>query len=392
MKEKTYLKTIGACFAAYICQAVAVNFAPLLFLTFNKTYGIPLEQITVLVVVNFVSQLLTDMAASKYVNKIGYRPCLVACHLFCCIGFAAMTVLPDVMNPFAALALSTVIYSVGAGLIEVLLNPVMDACPVKNKARMLSVMHSFYCWGVVGAVIVSTAFFAVFGIENWKIITCIWAVVPLINAVAFMFVPLYPISEETEDKVNYKELFSQRVFGIIMVVMLCAGAAELTVSQWASTFVEKGLNIPKTYGDLIGVCGFSVCMGISRTLYAKYSEKLSLYAVLAVSAVMCIISYLMIGLAPHPVAGLLGCMLCGLSVGMFWPGVIIIASRRVKAGGTTMYALCALGGDIGCSAGPALAGFMAGAFSDNIRLGILCSVIFPVVLLAGVAGLCVNKD
>lgn len=391
MKEKSYLKTVAACFTAYICQAVAVNFVPLLFVTFNKTYGIPLEEITVLVILNFVSQLITDMVASKYVSKIGYRPCLIACHVFCCTGFLAMAVLPDLINPFMGLLIATVIYSVGAGLIEVLLNPVIESCPIKNKARILSVMHSFYCWGVVGAVLISTAFFAIFGLENWKILTCIWALIPFCNAILFAFVPLYPIAEETEDGANYKKLFSQPVFIIIMIVMLCAGAAELTVGQWASTFVEQGLNIPKSYGDLVGVCGFAVCMGISRMIYAKYSEHVSIYRVLIYSALLCVVSYLLIGIAASPILALAGCLLCGLSVGMFWPGVILIASRKVKAGGTTMYALCALGGDVGCTAGPALAGFMTGVLGDSLRLGILCSIIFPIILLGGVIMLSKNK-
>lgn len=391
MKEKSYLKTVTACFTAYICQAVAVNFVPLLFVTFNKTYGIPLEKITVLVILNFVSQLVTDMVASKYVGKIGYRPCLIACHAFCCTGFAAMAVLPDLINPFTGLLIATVIYSVGAGLIEVLLNPVIESCPIKNKARILSVMHSFYCWGVVGAVLISTAFFAVFGIENWKILTCIWALMPFCNAILFAFVPLYPIAEETDDSANYKKLFSQPVFIIIMIVMLCAGAAELTVGQWASAFVEQGLNVPKSYGDLVGVCGFAVCMGISRTLYAKYSEHVSIYRVLIYSALLCVVSYILIGFAASSILALAGCLLCGLSVGMFWPGVILVASRKVKAGGTTMYALCALGGDVGCTAGPALAGFMTGVWGDSLRLGILCSIIFPIILLCGVIMLSKNK-
>ncbi len=372
-----------ACFLGFISQAIIVNFAPLLFITFQKTYSIPLEQITLLVMVNFITQLITDLVASKYVSKIGYRASLVAAHIFCGGGLLSMAFLPEIINPLLGLILSVCVYAVGGGLVEVLCNPVLEACPIENKSGIMSFMHSFYCWGVVAVVLLSTAFFVAFGIENWRVLSCFWAIIPFINVVLFAKVPIYPIAEEAGDKANYKVLFSQKVFWVIMLIMLCSGAAELTVSQWASTFVEKGFNLSKTSGDLIGVCGFSVFMGIARLLYAKFSEKISLIAAIAGSSVLCIISYCMIGLSDSALSGLLGCALCGFSVGIFWPGTISMASKKVTSGGTTMFALCALGGDLGCSAGPALAGFMTGAFGGNLRLGILMSVIFPVLLLMG---------
>lgn len=383
MKDTAYKKTVLACFIGFISQAITVNFAPLLFLTFHNTYNIPLEKITFLVIVNFVTQLVTDLLASKYAKKVGYRTCLVLCHSLCGTGLIAMAFLPEIMNPFAALITATCVYAVGSGLLEVLLNPVIEACPTKNKEGIMSIMHSFYCWGVVGVVLISTAFFTGVGIDKWKILTCLWAIIPLGNALFFSQVPIYPIAEETQDRANYRELFSQKVFWIIMVIMVCAGAAELTVGQWASTFVEEGLNLPKSQGDLIGVCGFSVCMGIARTLYGKYSERISLWGAICASAFLCVISYLLIGLAPHPALGLLGCALCGLSVGIFWPGTISMASQRIKSGGTTMYALCALGGDTGCTSGPAIAGFMMGVLGGNLRLGILCSILFPIIMIFG---------
>lgn len=383
MKDTAYKKTVAACFIGFISQAITVNFPPLLFLTFHNTYNIPLEKITFLVIVNFVTQLLTDLVASKYAKKIGYRTCLVLCHALAAAGLIGMAFLPDLMNTFTALIIATCVYAVGSGLLEVLMNPVIEACPIKNKEGIMSIMHSFYCWGVVGVVLFSTAFFAGIGINNWKILTCLWAIIPFINSLLFTHVPIYPIAEETGDRANYKELFSQKVFWIIMVIMVCSGAAELTVGQWASTFVEAGLNLPKSQGDLIGVCGYSACMGIARVFYGKFSDKISLRGTIIASAVLCIISYLLIGLAPSPMLGLLGCGLCGLSTGIFWPGTILLASQRVKSGGTTMYALCALGGDAGCSAGPALAGFMTGVLGGNLRLGILCSIVFPIIMIFG---------
>lgn len=383
MKDTAYKKTVAACFIGFVSQAIAVNFPPLLFLTFHNTYNIPLEKITFLVIVNFITQLITDLVASKYAKKIGYRTCLVLCHTLCGAGLVLMAFLPDAFNPFTALIVATCIYAVGSGLLEVLLNPVIEACPTKNKAGIMSIMHSFYCWGVVVVVLISTAFFASMGIGCWKTVTCIWSLIPFANAVFFTHVPIYPIAEETNDMANYKELFSQKKFVIIMCIMVCAGASELTVGQWASTFVEDGLKLDKSMGDLIGVCGFALCMGIARSIYGKYSERMSLRGTLIASAILCVISYLLIGLSPYPWFGLLGCILCGLSVGMFWPGTISMASERIKSGGTTMYALCALGGDMGCTTGPALAGFMMGVLGDNLRLGILCSIIFPILMILG---------
>jgi MFS family permease len=373
--------TVAACFIGYISQAIIVNFAPLLFLTFSGTYGIPLEQITLLITLNFGVQLLTDLVASKYAHKIGYRKCIVAAHLFCALGLISMTILPEILPPLAGLLIAVSLYAVGGGLLEVLVSPIVESCPMKNKAGVMSLLHSFYCWGVVATVLFSTGFFVVFGIENWKILSVILALVPLTNMFFFTAVPLYPIGDAENDEPNYKKLFTQKIFWLMLIMMVCAGASELAVAQWASSFAEKGLHVDKTTGDLLGACGFAVTMGISRVLYAKFSEKIPMkYATMA-SALLCIASYIMIGLSPTPVVGLIGCILCGFSVGVFWPGTFSLAAESVKFGGTTMFALLALAGDLGCSAGPSVAGFMTGICGGNLQYGILCAVIFPVVML-----------
>jgi MFS family permease len=373
--------TVAACFIGYISQAIIVNFAPLLFLTFSGTYAIPLEQITLLITLNFGVQLLTDLVASKYAHKIGYRKCIVAAHLFCALGLISMTILPEILPPLAGLLIAVSLYAVGGGLLEVLVSPIVESCPMKNKAGVMSLLHSFYCWGVVATVLFSTGFFVVFGIENWKILSVILALVPLTNMFFFTAVPLYPIGDAENDEPNYKKLFTQKIFWLMLIMMVCAGASELAVAQWASSFAEKGLHVDKTTGDLLGACGFAVTMGISRVLYAKFSEKIPMkYATMA-SALLCIASYIMIGLSPTPVIGLIGCILCGFSVGVFWPGTFSLAAESVKFGGTTMFALLALAGDLGCSAGPSVAGFMTGVCGGNLQYGILCAVIFPVVML-----------
>lgn len=381
MKKLTHKHTIFACFIGYISQAIIVNFAPLLFLTFSETYEIPLEQITLLITINFVTQLLTDLLASEYVQKIGYRRAILLAHICCALGLVCMAVLPDVINSFAGLLISTMIYAVGGGLLEVLVSPIVESCPSKNKAGIMSLLHSFYCWGVVATILLSTAFFVFVGIERWRLLSCLFALVPLLNVFFFSVVPLYPIGEEENDAPNYKKLFSQKIFWLMLIMMVCSGASELAVAQWASSFAESALAVDKTMGDLLGACGFAVTMGIARVLYARFSEKIPMkYATMACS-VLCIVSYLIIGLSPYPVLALIGCILCGFSVGVFWPGTFSLATESVKFGGTTMFALLALSGDLGCSSGPTVAGWMASLFGGNLRHGILCAVIFPVILL-----------
>ena len=391
MTKFNHKHTITACFIGYICQAIIVNFAPLLFLTFSNTYAIPLEQITLLITVNFGVQLLTDLIASRYAHKIGYRKSIIAAHLFCALGLVSMTFLPDVMPPLVGLLIACSLYAIGGGLLEVLVSPIVESCPSQNKAGIMSLLHSFYCWGVVATVLLSTGFFVLFGIENWRILSLLLAIVPFANIFFFAFVPLYPIGDAENDEPNYKKLFTQKIFWLMLIMMVCAGASELAVAQWASSFAEKGLQVDKTTGDLLGACGFAVMMGIARVLYAKFSEKIPMKYATMGSASLCIVGYLMIGLSPSPAVGLIGCMICGLSVGVFWPGTFSLAAESVKYGGTTMFALLALAGDLGCSVGPTVAGFMSGVFGGNLSYGILCAVIFPTVMLLSVCFLKKSK-
>ena len=381
MTKLNHKHTIAACFIGYISQAIIVNFAPLLFLTFSETYHIPLEKITLLITFNFVTQLTTDLLASRYVQKIGYRKAIMLAHILCALGLCSMAFLPEWIDSFTGLLISTMIYAVGGGLLEVLVSPIVESCPSKNKAGIMSLLHSFYCWGVVATVLFSTGFFVLFGTENWKILSCLFALIPFCNIFLFSFVPLYPIGEEENDKPNYKKLFSQKVFWLMLMMMVCAGASELAVAQWASSFAESALQVDKTTGDLLGACGFAVTMGIARVLYAKFSEKIPMkYATMFCSS-LCIVSYLIIGLSPYPMLALVGCIICGFAVGIFWPGTFSLATESVKFGGTTMFALLALSGDLGCSTGPSLAGFAAALFGGDLQKGILCAIIFPVILL-----------
>jgi len=383
--KNTYQKTIYACFTGYIVQAVVNNFVPLLFLTFEKAYQIPLGQITMLITFNFGVQLLVDLVSAGLVDKIGYRVSVVFAHVFSAAGLLGLTILPDVMpSAFGGLLIAVTLYAIGGGLIEVLISPIMESCPTDNKEKAMSLLHSFYCWGHVGVVLISTLFFKLFGIENWKVLALVWMLIPVVNGIVFMKTPIASLMEEGESGMSLAELLKEKVFWVLMVMMVCAGASEQAVSQWASTFAEKGLGVSKTAGDLAGPMAFAILMGLARAFYGKFGDKIDLDKFMLGSGGLCIISYLMISLVPSPVLSLLGCGICGLSVGIMWPGSFSKASARLKKGGTAMFALLALGGDLGCSGGPTLVGYVAGLFSEDLKRGILAAVVFPVLLVASI--------
>lgn len=376
-----YKHTVRACFVGYVVQAIVNNFAPLLFLTFQAQYGIPLSQITVLITVNFALQLIVDFVSAFFIDKIGYRVSIVAAHAFAAAGLVLMTVLPEIMlSPFAGLLIAVMCYAVGGGLLEVLVSPIVEACPTDNKEQAMSLLHSFYCWGSVAVVGLSTLFFALFGTRSWRYLALMWAAVPLANAFVFSKVPIAPLIEDGEKGLSIKELFKNKMFWIFMLLMLCSGASEQAVSQWASTFAERGLGVSKTIGDLTGPMLFSVLMGLSRLIYGKFGGRIKLDSIMLGSGVLCIISYLIITLTDSSVLGLCGVALCGLSVGIMWPGTFSKASASIKGGGTAMFALLALCGDLGCSGGPTFAGMMASRFGDNLKIGMLCAIVFPAVL------------
>ena len=380
----SYDSTMRACFTGYIVQAIVNNFAPLLFLTFQRTYHIPLQQITLLVTFNFGIQLLTDLLSVAFVDRMGYRASMLLAHILSALGLICLTVLPERMgHPFAGILISVIVYAVGGGLLEVLVSPVVEACPSTHKEKAMSMLHSFYCWGHVGVVLFSSIFFKLAGIENWKLLAVLWAVIPILNALIFTRVPIAPVLPEGEEGMTIGTLFQNRTFWLLFVMMICAGASEQSVSQWASLFAEKGLGISKTAGDLAGPMAFAFLMGASRAFYGNYGEKINLDRFMAVSSVLCILSYLCLVFMPVPVLSLAGCALCGLSVGILWPGTFSRASKALPAGGTALFALLALGGDIGCSGGPTLVGMVSGMCKGNLKIGILAALIFPVLLLTG---------
>lgn len=379
-EQKNYKKTLVACYLGFVTQAISANFTPLLFLTFKSTYGITLEKIALIPLVFYLAQLLIDLAATRFADKIGYRTCVVASQVLSAAGLMAMAFLPELLSaPFVGILISVVLYAIGSGLIEVLVSPIVEACPFENKDGMMSLLHSFYCWGALGVILGSTLFFVVFGLENWKILTIIWALVPLYNTFNFMCCPIERLVEEGKS-MRIGQLLRLPLFWLIIILMICSGASEASMAQWASAFTESALGVSKTVGDLAGPGLFAMLMGISRMMYGRFSKALNLVKVMLVCGIMCAVCYLVASLSAFPVLGLAGCAICGLSVGIMWPGSISISSQKCPRGGTAMFAFLALAGDLGAMVSPAMVGSLSEAAGGNLKTGLLVATVFPVVL------------
>lgn len=378
---KNYKKTQLACYLGFVTQAICANYVPLLYLMFQNTYHISLSMIALISTCFFFTQLLVDLVCAGIVDKLGYRSCVVAAEVTSCLGLMGLVILPDLLpSAYVGIILCVIIYAIGSGLTEVLVSPIIEACPFENKESMMSLLHSFYCWGWVGVILGSTLFFTLFGIENWKVLTLIWSMVPLYNIFNFMTCPIETLVEEGKS-MTMKELFNTKVFWVFILLMVCAGSSEISMGQWASAFAESALHVSKTVGDLAGPCGFALCMGFSRILYGKYGEKVDLTVFMIFSGILCVVCYLLAGLAKIPLFGLIGCAVCGFSVGIMWPGSISISSRILPTGGTAMFALLALAGDLGGSIGPAIVGNVSQIFGNNLQVGVLAGIGFPIVLV-----------
>lgn len=377
---QNYRKTVIACYLGFVTQAITANFAPLLFLTFHNNYSIPLGKIALISSVFFVTQLIVDVLCAKFADKIGYRRCVVGSQLMSAVGLIGLAFLPEFLpDPFTGIIISTVIYAVGSGLTEVLVSPIVEACPFEHKEAAMSLLHSFYCWGSVGVILISTLFFAVFGIENWKWLSCAWALIPFINMFNFSSCPIeHPV--EDGEGMGIKGLLKVPLFWLAIVLMICAGASELSMAQWASAFAESALGLSKSVGDIAGPCLFAVTMGISRTIYGKYGDKLDLMKFMIGSGCLCLVCYVTASTASIPMLGLLGCIMCGFSVGIMWPGAISICSAKIPSGGTAMFALLAMAGDMGGALGPWTVGNITQSAGDNMQKGMLAGCVFPIVL------------
>ena len=394
---KNYKKTKLACYLGFITQAVAANFAPLLFLKFHTDYDISLGNIALISTFFFFTQLLIDLFCAKYVDKIGYRVCIVASEVCSAAGLAGLALLPEIMpSPFTGIIISVILYAIGSGLIEVLGSPIVEACPFENKEATMSLLHSFYCWGAVGTILVSTVFFMIFGIDSWKWLAVSFAIIPAINIYNFATCPIELLVEEGQG-MGIRKLFSNPMFLIAIVMMVCSGASELAMAQWASAYAESALGFSKAIGDIAGPCMFAVTMGISRVLFGKASDKMNLNRFMIGSGILCFVCYLLASFSDNPIIGLAGCIVCGFSVGIMWPGTISISSKAFPTGGTAMFALLAMAGDLGGSIGPAIVGRVADMFGGSINVGMRIGLLFPstlcfVLCLLNILNHAVNKQ
>ena len=380
-KQKNYKKTLIACYLGFVTQAISANFAPLLFLTFRSTYGITLDKIAMIPLVFYLTQLLVDLAATKFADKLGYRACVVTSQVLSALGLFLMAILPDIFpSPFIGILISVVLYAIGSGLIEVLVSPIVEACPFENKDGMMSLLHSFYCWGAMGVILGSTLFFSIFGIENWKILTFIWALIPLCNTFNFINCPIERLIEDGKS-MGIRRLLKTPIFWLMIVLMVCSGASEATMAQWASAFTESAVGVSKAVGDLAGPCLFAMFMGIARVIYGRFSEKLDLTKVMLFCGMLCAGCYLLASLSRLPFLGLAGCALCGLAVGIMWPGSISISSKHCPLGGTAMFAFLALAGDLGAMTSPAMVGSISHAAGGDLKTGLLAGTAFPIILV-----------
>lgn len=383
MMKKNYKKTLIACYLGFVTQAISANYAPLLFLTFKGTYGISLEKIAMIPLVFYFTQLLVDVAATKFADIIGYRTCVVASQLLSSLGLILMAILPEILPvPFIGILISVVFYAIGSGLIEVLVSPIVEACPFENKDGMMSLLHSFYCWGAMGVILGSTVFFALLGVESWKILTFIWALVPLYNTFNFISCPIERLVEDGKS-MSIRQLLGVPVFWLMIILMICAGASEATMAQWASAFTESALGVSKIVGDLAGPCMFAMFMGISRMLYGKMSKKFDLTKTMLLCGTLCAVCYLLASLSASSILGLAGCALCGLAVGIMWPGTISISSQKCPRGGTAMFAFLALAGDLGATVSPTMVGRISEMAGGNLKVGLFTATVFPIILTLG---------
>ena len=381
--HKNYRKTLRACYLGFITQAIAANFVPLLFLTFHTGYGIPLGQIALIPTTFFLTQLVVDVLCARFVDAIGYRRAIVASEVASALGLIALAFVPDLCpNPFIGILCCVVVYAIGSGLIEVLCSPIVEACPFDNKESVMSLLHSFYCWGSVGTILLSTLFFAAFGTGRWRVLACLWALIPLYNIYNFATCPIEHLVEEGKG-MSMRQLFAAPLFWVATLLMVCSGASELSMAQWASAFAESALGLSKTLGDLLGPCLFAITMGISRVIYGRFGDRLDLTKAMLGSGALCLGCYLLASLSASPAVGLAGCVMCGFSVGIMWPGTLSISSKSMPLGGTAMFALLAMAGDLGGAFGPGLVGWATQNAGDNLRAGMLVGCAFPVLLIVG---------
>lgn len=372
----------------FIIQALIINFPPILFLHFSTTYGIPLSKITFLVIINFACQFCLDMLSAIFAKHLSYKVMIVASNILAALGLASYAFLPEILpNAYLGLVIATLISAMGSGLIEVIANPIMQSCPKPKKNFSMGFLHSFYCWGALGVVLISTLLLLWTGMGSWKLLALLWALIPAVNTVIFLVSPMNQPSAELEETSSLSKLVKTKMFWLFIFIMILGGACEQAMAQWASAFAETVLTeiniVPesaKLFGDLLGPCFFALTMALSRMIYPKVCEKYDLRRVMILSSILCAICYAVAAITQNPFVSLIGCGVCGFSVGIMWPGTLDLAGKTCTFVGTALFAMLSLAGDLGCLTGPALIGFTADILGGNLKAGMTAAILLPSLL------------
>ena len=378
--------TLFACYFGYISQAIINNLLPLLFVTLQNQFHLSVTQIGFMVTYNFAMQIVVDLLAAKYADRVGYRTCMVLAHIACAAGIAGLSFLPFLLsNAYAGLLICITVYAIGGGLIEALVGPIVQALPLERKESAIGILHSFYCWGHACVVVLTTLFFQIAGTERWQIVCLLWALVPAANLVLCTICPMYQLSQGEETH-TFRSIFGNKLFWLFVLLMVCSGASEHAMVQWPAFFAEESLHVPKAVGDLLGPCMFALLMGITRAVYGAFGDRFPLQKILIVAGILCAGSYLLAVFSPLPLLSLIGCGFCGLCVGLMWPGVFNLCAKYC-AGSTAIFAFLAVAGDLGCSLGPSVVSTFAERLGGQLKGGLFAATIFPVLLSIGVISL-----
>ena len=390
MKRYSYTHTKISCYLGYTSQAISFSIPPLFFAIFNTRLNMSLSQIAFVIFMCFIIQLIVDAVAVKYVDRIGYRKSMIAGQITAASGLLFLGILPEFMeNSYLGFFIAAVFYSIGCGITEVIVSPIIEYLPTKNKAAEMSLLHSSYSWGTVIAILATSFLLVLFGRVNWFVIPVLWALIPFYNIYLCFKVP-FPDTIKEHERTRIKDILLNPMFITAMIVMACAGASEHVIFQWASYFAEIGLNLPKVTGDLIGPCMFGVLSGMARLWFGKYGNKKNLSGALVISGMLCTGCYICIVFSPVPLISVIACGVCGLATGLMWPGTLSLTSQILPKGGTAMFGLLAMAGDLGISCGTWLTGTLGELY--NLKFGFTVSLIFPIILLIGLFVIFKNRD
>jgi MFS family permease len=400
MTVKSYRLTTISCFTGIFSQAISSNITAILFIPLMTLYGLSYIHLGLLVGINFSTQVLVDIITSRLVDRNGFRVFVLAADLLAVTGLLLFALSPVLFsNVLVGLIISTIIFSISCGLQETILSPIVNAIPHGEKGPAMALMHSFYAWGQVATIVVTTLLLFFYGIRSWQIIVSLWAIVPLVNFFMFLAAPFPGVVHESQ-RLTMRDVFFKPYYLVAMLAILGGAATELVMNQWSSTFTEKVLELPKVTGDLLGMCGFAVMMGLGRLIYGRYGNKMNMNNVLVASAGAAAACYIIVAVSPVHAISLLACGVCGLAASLLWPGTLVITAEKYPLAGAWIFAIMAAAGDIGAAVGPFGAGLVTdftrglpaalnwaarvGLSPDQfaLRAAILLAAVFPILTMA----------